>query len=111
MSDDEKKPQAKVDEKKVDEKQPRPVRVAKLLFMNSIRLPTGMDGEARDTQLIIAGKTPTGIIEISYEPWHRHHRVRRYAIASEAVRGELQGEFCIPESWAAYLPEQPTTRL
>jgi hypothetical protein len=40
-------------------------------------------------------------IEIQFEPWQRHHRVREFE------DGRVTSEFCVPEAWAIYVPEPP----
>jgi hypothetical protein len=78
-----------------------PIRVRELRFC----VPNGRDVPLRGTNggrgSIKAGERSTGeVITIQFEPWQRHHRVR------EVSNGEVN-EFCIPESWALYVPEEP----
>jgi hypothetical protein len=52
------------------------------------------------------GGPSSSVVEIQYEPWHRHHRVRvTTEPADEGAERELSLEFCIPESWVTYVPE------
>lgn len=75
-----------------------PIKVKELRF--------GVDGRSlplRDcdgTMMIVkAGKGRKGtLVEVQYEPWQRHHRVR------ETDDGKPISEFCVPESWALYVP-------
>ena len=67
-----------------------PIRVASLYF------PDGYDPiEIRAGERKY--RTPSWI-EIWYEPWHRHHRVRGF----DSEGGRLIEEKCYPESRVAY---------
>lgn len=50
---------------------------------------------------ILARERNGRTVEIQFEPWQRHHRVR------ELEDGRITSEFCVPEAWAIYVPEAP----
>ncbi len=78
------------------------IRIRELRFQGEWNVPLQKnDGGMRS---ILAGeqrRTGGTWIEIQYEPWQRHHRVREL----EVKGGKLLTEFCVPESWALYVPE------
>jgi hypothetical protein len=76
-----------------------PIRVRELRFC----VPGGRDVPLTNTgggRGSITARDKEGTkITIQFEPWQRHHRVR------ELQNGKLRLEFCIPESWVLYIPE------
>jgi hypothetical protein len=68
---------------------PKPIRIRELRFRQGTPFTTGN----------VVARTKDGVtVEIQFEPWQRHHRVR------EIVDGQVGSEYCIPESWAMYVP-------
>ena len=81
-----------------------PIKIRELVFCvpegRAVPLQNNDGGMSR----ILAGerKRSGGTwVEIQFEPWQRHHRVREF----EWQGGKLMSEFCVPESWALYVPE------
>ena len=78
------------------------IRVRELRFQDEHNVPlTANEGGMR---VITAGERRRSggtWVEIQFEPWQRHHRVREYAERG----GKLTSEFCVPEAWALYVPE------
>lgn len=81
-----------------------PIKIRELQFC----VPEGravplLNNDGGMTRIIAGVRTRTGgtWVEIQFEPWQRHHRVREY----ESKDGKLLSEFCVHESWALYVPE------
>ena len=80
-----------------------PIRVRALRFPHSGGGGGGIDlgrpFRAHAPMIQAGTKSTNEETQIQYEPWTRMYRVRF------VVNGKLEGERCIPESWAAYEPE------
>lgn len=75
-----------------------PIKVRELRFDREHHFPLTSRSMRRS---LVAGERGTGeVLEIHYEPWCRHHRVRELG-----DKGEIKSEFCVPESWALHVPE------
>lgn len=76
-----------------------PIKVSELRFCTPGGRDVPLAGTNGGRGSIKAGERLSGeVITIQYEPWQRHHRVREVA-----ANGEVK-EFCVPESWALYVP-------
>lgn len=82
-------------------RQVEPIRVRELRFDRDRSVP--LVGSDYDTRVIMAGqqRRSANTVEMQYEPWQRMYRVR------ELDGAKLVNEFCLPESWALYVPERP----
>lgn len=71
------------------------------LWLSTERNVPLLDNEG-GMRIIRAGRgRKNGLVEIQYEPWQRHHRVR------EIVDGVVRYEFCVHESEAIYVVASP----
>lgn len=77
-----------------------PIRVRELRFDRDRSVP--LVGSDYDTRVIQAGqqRRSANTVEMQFEPWQRMYRVR------ETDGHKLINEFCLPESWALYVPER-----
>lgn len=74
------------------------IRVKALWLVEERNVPL-LDCEGGMRQ-ITAGKSRKNTeVQIQYEPWQRHHRVR------ELENGRVRSEFCVPEAAALYTVE------
>lgn len=75
-----------------------PIKVKELWFATERDVPLSFsEGGLR---VIKAGRSRRStMIEIQFEPWQRHHRVR------ELDDGKQLREFCVPESAVLYVPD------
>ncbi len=84
-------------------KAPEPVRV-KILYFDVPRIVPLLDCDGT-MKILAAGpgrKDKSMTIQIQYEPWQRHHRVR------EIDNGKVRSEFCVSEVGLVYVPDQST---
>ena len=78
------------------------IRVRELRFVGEHNVP--LAANEGGMRIITSGERRRAggtWIEIQFEPWQRHHRVREY----DERGGKLRSEFCVPEAWALYVPE------
>jgi len=78
---------------------PEPIRVKELWLTAERDVPL-LDSQG-GMRIIKAGKGRSGTeVQIQFEPWQRHHRIR------ELESGQIRSEFCLPEGFAIYVPER-----
>lgn len=79
-----------------------PIRVRALHFCIQGGRNVPLTGANGGVHVITAKAKGDRLIAIQYEPWQRHHRVTEYE------NGKVKIQFCVPESWATYVPDDPT---
>lgn len=87
-------------------RQVEPIKVRELRFDRDRSVP--LVGSDYDTRRILAGRQQrsANIVEMQYEPWQRMYRVRELSEALYNAGATVVSEFCLPESWALYVPER-----
>lgn len=84
-----------------------PIRIRELRFCTPDGRDVPLSHNEGGMSKILAGerKRTNTWVEIQFEPWQRHHRVREFSERPDNKSAKLLVEFCVPESWACYTPE------